>query len=158
MKSWMLLLLVGCAAEEDDVGVEEAPAPQIGRVCINELMVRSEIGQDWVELYGEPGEPLEGWSILWGRDDVESFPLDGLALDGAGFLVLVASGSDAPGHLPIQLDGDGEDLGLRAPDHSREWISWTAAASEYALARETDCCVEPDCWIEVLGGTPGDFN
>ena len=154
---WLtVVLLVGCAEEEPAERKDKSTdsPPMIEEVCINELLAKTDLDPegDWLELSGRQGL-LDGWSLLWSRDDVERYELDGLSILSSGFAVLYTE------DLPFGLDADGDSVGLEAPDGSQEWIEFGPLPSEHTLARTTDCCREPDCWELVFGlGTPGESN
>lgn len=72
----------------------QAVAPPLPEVVINEVDADSPgiDAADFVELYGNPGAPLDGFVVVFynGNGDVSyaAFDLDGYSLDAAGFFVL----------------------------------------------------------------------
>lgn len=157
-----LLLAAACAGDDSEATWQPrprpAPEPEVLAVCVNEVMARSEVGAEWFELAGPPGLALDGWWLLRDRDDLrERLSLDGHALSDSGFAVFSPGDRLADGVVP-GLDGDGEELGLEAPDASRSWVTWGPMASDQALGRVPDCCAGEGCWRDGFGGSPGATN
>jgi hypothetical protein len=151
-------------------------------LCINELVPDSEVsfveadGQpsDWIELHNPTGVDvgLGGWSITDDSDDPHKHWLDPtLVVPAGGFLVLHADDRTelGPDHVGFSLDGEGEMVGLYAPDGNGSVLWYPAVPSDLALARVTDCCADAgdtaedtgvavSCFEYRFAGTPGATN
>ena len=170
-----LLLLPGCpegadrpATDDDDDGpVAPAPFPD---VCINEFMpsngrgVVDEAGgyDDWIELHN-PGEEAVSLDGLRLTDDLESPDgalLDGLEIAAGGFLLLWADGDVDAGahHLDFALAQAGGSVALLDEHDRGSIVHYGAVASDVAVARAEDCCVEEGCIGPVDEGSPGRSN
>lgn len=165
-----LSLLVACAPEVEIVEQleyvdGETLPPQVERVCVNELMVGTEAGDeslngpdgDWIELHSPEGLWLRGWSLV--DDDGDVWPLDAIQIEPGGFALLDAN-PDAPDadSNAFRLQADGGQLTLKAADGSFATITWGETLPDISLARVSDCCVGDQCWTATIGGTPGWSN
>ncbi len=144
------------------------PPPEPLELCINELLPSNATAladdrggyPDWFELHNPGAEEvgLGGWTVA---DDDTIHALDAaLSIAPGGFLVLYADGDVAvgPDHVGFQLSGDGERLGLFAPDGRGSVVEWDALETDQALARVSDCCAGEGCWTAVARGSPGATN
>jgi len=135
------------------------------QICINEVMTDNSGSlmvdgdwPDWIELHNPTSEEqsLDGWLVHDQSDTVQR--LDATStIPAGGFLVLYASELDLPGHLPFKLNSEGDVVTVVRPDASFIEVSVPQSATDWAFARETDCCVG-ECWIAELWGTPGETN
>ncbi|HMV67841.1 MAG TPA: lamin tail domain-containing protein [Myxococcota bacterium] len=163
-------------APSDDTDTPDLPDVDMSDVgepipfCINEVMANNRgslelpngATPDWFELYNPTTETvsLDGWQVADSPNPEAWTPLDGVALEPMGFLVLYADGADQPGtrHLPFELSSDGDTLVVRAPDTRRMTLNFPASAGDMAFARKSDCCTHGRCWDAVPYGTPASSN
>lgn len=184
MRRWMLVFAIGCGSDpvpKDTgpvvdttdrvvVGPSESPDQVAARaVCINELMAVNDYAlvledgasPDWIELHNpsESTVALDGWT-LENEADGQSASLDGLAVEPGGFLLLYADDSAQSGaeHLAFKLSSDGGSVRLKAPDGGGERLGFGSIDDDHSVARNTDCCPEPDCLAHRYRGTPGESN
>jgi len=148
----------------------EAEAPPLA-LSINELMASNTASYspdgagwpDWIELYN-PND-LDVDLLGWGMADDHDRPdralfTASLVVPARGFALLLADGdADAgPDHLDFQLDVDGEEVALYAPDGWRvDWVVFGAQIDDVSAARAVDGS-ETGGWIYAPGGTPGASN
>jgi len=184
MRLWMAVFAVGCgsapatkdtgpAVDTDDrvvQGPSETPDQVASSaVCLNELMAVNDYAlvledgtsPDWVELHNpsEIAVSLDGWA-LDNEADGRSSPLDGLVVEPEDFLLLYASegAQSGPEHLAFNLSSDGGSVFLKAPDGGGERMVFGRLEDDHSVARDTDCCTEPDCLAHRYRGTPGESN
>lgn len=145
------------------------PAPMT--LCINEFMpdnkasLPDETGQyvDWIELHNptDADVSLRGWSISDDPDDPTKHVLDpGLSVPAGGFLVLFADAIPEAGtrHLSFSLSGEGEAVGLFAPDGGGTVVEFGPIGEDLAFSRVPDCCTGDSCWQYPYGGSPEASN
>lgn len=133
-----LALLCSClglslrtVAAEAALPASGAAQPQGSGVVISEFMARNSSSladedgdqSDWIELQnlGLEAVSLEGWFLTDSADDLTKWEFPARPLEPGGYLVVFASGKDRTPvtgelHTNFQLSGDGEYLGLIAPD------------------------------------------
>ena len=141
-------------------------------LCINEFMPDNETAAadetgayvDWIELHNPNEEDiaLDGWTLSDDPDDPTVHTMTGGLTLGAGeFLLLWADGLPELGadHLGFKLDGDGESVGVYAPDGRGSVVRYGELPSDISAARVPDCCSGSEgCWEFVYQGTPGSTN
>ncbi len=137
-------------------------------VCINEWMpsnassARDSLGAypDWVEIHNPGNEPvsLEGWTISTDRAEVEPAVLGPLDVAAGAFALFWATGQSSADELPVTLASAGGELALFAPDGRGSIVTWGASATDFAVARGTDCCSGDGCLGYTYRGTPGASN
>ncbi len=166
-------LALGCteapppaAGDDDDTPVVLPPFPT---VCINEFVpangrgIQDETGEyaDWIELHN-PGEEPVSLAGLRLSDDLEVVGtiLGEETIEPGGFKVLWADGDfgDGPDHLGFALAQGGGTVSLFDEQGRGSIVHYGEVASDVALARAPDCCVEPGCIAPADGPTPGRSN
>ena len=124
------------------------------------ILDESGAASDWIELVNAGEEPLDlrGFSVSddWRVPDKGPLP-DGLLLGPGEHLLLWADGTDAAGHLPFQLDADGESVGVFDADgRALDWVVlYPPLGLDEAYARLPDGA---ETWILTPRGTPGAAN
>ncbi len=136
--------------------------------CVNEWMpnnassVATNIGEyaDWIELHNPGAEAvsLAGFTVSTDRADADPHVIEALDLEPGGFAFLWATGEADDGEWPFTLAADGGELAIFAPDGRGTILTWGAVATDFSVARATDCCTGEDCLGFVYRGTPGSTN
>lgn len=101
------------AALNGSPGQTNSP-PAGASVRIDEVVAKSRVGPDWVELLNTTGSSLDlsGWSLREaGNTNAFVFPA-GTSLHGGARLVVFCDRGAKPGHAPFALDDEGEMLVL----------------------------------------------
>jgi len=131
-------------------------------VAVNGGAVLDPAGQsaDWIELHNPTDEvvDLRDWSLTDNPEAPDQHVLDSLEIPAGGYLVLWADADPTlgPDHLVFSLAGDGEALGLYAPDGTTlDLLAFGHQARDVALARLPD---GTGPWGLTLDGTPGEAN
>lgn len=141
--------------------------PDLSAVVLNELMADNDgafegedgANPDWLELYNGGGATadLTGHALTDDWDDKDKAPLpDGTTIEAGEYLLMVADGSTDEGHLPFELNSQGDCLGLfDARGTVEDWYCYTAVAGNHAWARIPD---GGKTWEATGWGTPGAAN
>ncbi|MCP4873231.1 MAG: lamin tail domain-containing protein [Proteobacteria bacterium] len=138
------------------------------RLVVNEIMavnggaVLNPAGRsaDWIELHNPTPDDVDlaDWSLTDDASEPDKHVLDALVLPAEGYLVLWADAEASLGseHLSFALAGEGDALGLYAPDGTTlDLLTFGPQASDVALARLPDASGP---WTLTLEGTPGAPN
>ncbi len=149
----------------------ESPAPlpaEVPALRLNEVMANNQGTildprggrADWVELYNGTSEAvnLDGWTVAQHWNPAGAHPLDGLALDAGGHLLLWADGEPdlGPDHLAFSLDSDGDALALYAPGGiPADGLTIGRSAADISLVRVAGT---PGFWSLSAAPTPGSPN
>ena len=172
MKWSLFILLFACSGAKTTETASEAiletssevsPEPSSEEteilVYINELVAKSDVTEDWLELYNaaDVAVDISGFTL----EDSGGIPWalpEGTEIEADGFLLIWADdGVEGEGlHAPFKLSKDGEEVILRDPTGSLvdDVISPELLAEE-AYARVTDGADE---WSIRSAGTPGASN
>ncbi len=136
--------------------------------CVNEWMpnnassVATNIGyyEDWIELHNPGTElvSLAGYTVSTDRAEADPHVIETLDIEPGGFAFIWANGEEDEGEWPITLPADGGELAIYAPDGRGTVLTWGAVATDFSIARSSDCCTGDDCLGFVYQGTPGSTN
>ncbi|MEX2382703.1 MAG: CotH kinase family protein [Opitutales bacterium] len=156
--------------------VKDAAAPGFGGlVQLNEFVASNASGlsdeaggfPDWIEIANrsESAVNLLGWSLSDDRSRPDKWVFPEVILDAGEFLVVYASGEDAPPldqrtrlHADFKLSASGEYLGLFSPDSSRRLID---GISPGFPEQRTDVSYGRNAggdWVYFSEPTPGEEN
>ncbi len=157
--------------DADTDGDTETTPPAPLTLCINEFMpdnARSfpdETGAyvDWIELHNPTAADvsLQGWTASDDPDDpTKHIFASTLSVPAGGYLVLFADAVPEAGanHLSFSLSGDGEAVGIFAPDGSGSVVEYGPIGEDLAFSRTPDCCAGDGCWQYPYGGSPDRSN
>ncbi len=155
---------------DTDDDTETAPLASM-TLCINEFMpdnARSyadETGKfvDWIELHNPTAADvsLRGWTMSDDPSDPTKHIFDpSLSVPAGGFLVLFADAVPLAGntHLSFSLAGEGESVGIFAPDGGGSVVEYGPIGEDLAFSRMPDCCAGDGCWQYPYGGSPATSN
>ncbi|MBM4367569.1 MAG: hypothetical protein FJ102_15260 [Deltaproteobacteria bacterium] len=136
--------------------------------CVNEWMpsnassVATNVGhyEDWIELHNPGTEvvSLAGYTVSTDRADDDPDAIEALDIEPGAFAFIWASGEEGEGEWPVTLAAAGGELALFAPDGRGTILTWGSVATDFSVARATDCCTGDDCLGFVYRGTPGTTN
>jgi len=136
--------------------------------CVNELMpanassvaTRAGAYEDWIELHNPGAEAvaLAGYTVSTDRDDDDPHVIEALDIEPGAFAFIWATGEEGEGEWPVKLAASGGELAMFAPDGRGTILSWGVVATDFSVARSTDCCTGDDCLGFVYRGTPGTTN
>ena len=146
---------------DSDSSGASVTAEDNGDIVINELLAKSDITDDWIELYNKSSSEvdLSGWNIT---DDAGSeevpwpFPA-GTKIEAGGFLLIWANDGEG-GELStdFKLSKDGETVTLLDGDGNvSSEVIFPALEDEYSAARTEDGGSE---WTVSDASTPGASN
>lgn len=156
----------------DSSVVDSTPPPSHDplELCINEWMPNNQSViadadggfAEWIELHnpGAVDVDLSGWSVSGNTGDMAASSMLSGTLAAGDFLLLWADGQPDQGadHLSFELVPDHGLVSLYAPDGRGSVVTYGVVSADFSVARETDCCTEPECLDFVFRGTPGASN
>ena len=144
-----------------DTSEEPTAAPSESNVVINEILAKSDLTEDWLELYngGDSSVDLSGCALFddGTAEDPWIFP-EGTEIDAGDFLLVWADdGVEGEGlHATFKLSKDGETLTfLDASGVTLDSVEFPALAAEESYARTEDGGSE---WGIVSSATPAASN
>ena len=167
-----ILLMVGCGTEppngvtswETDLG----PSADWAGLVINEFMARNASTvtdstgayPDWIELFNPTDTDVDitGWTLSDDIGERDKHTLGALTLAAGGWLLLFADDDEEQGvaHLGFNLSGEGEEIGLYAPDGSVvDELEYGEMPVDESAARVVD---GGDDWEITDTPTPGTSN
>jgi hypothetical protein len=149
--------------------VEPEPEPEpepTYAVVVNEFMAankttsvdETDVFGDWIEVYNQTTTAisLDGWTITDDFADPFKQSLTGLVIEAGGYLVLLADGGNAVGHLSFALAKDGEDIGLYDPNGvAQTEYTYGAQIDDQSTSRVKDGA---EIWAITSTPTPGASN
>ncbi|MEC7987077.1 MAG: lamin tail domain-containing protein [Myxococcota bacterium] len=161
------------AADEPSNEASDEPdnEPADGMVFINEVLAKSDVTADWIELYngGDTAIDLSGYALYDGDAADEAWVIpDATEIAAGGFLIVWADDMDEDSlgdtqgdvtsslHASFKLSKDGEMLTLLdASGATVDSVEFPALADEESYARTEDGGLD---WSVVDIATPGASN
>ena len=152
MKWSLLAMLIACSGAQNTESSSEPSSeastepssedPIAMDVYINELVAKSDVTADWIELYnaGSSSIDVSGCTLEDSGGEPWELPA-GTEIAAGGFLLIWADdGAEGEGlHAPFKLSKDGEELLFKdAQEYILDQVSSPELAAEEAYARVTD--------------------